>query len=863
MTHSLFMQRTIISLLLTLTTIAAMAQTFAESFEQWPGTDPFWLPAGWELRCSDTALKEPRQTWFVNYQSSIYAPAPVDGKVYAEILYCADKAQDEWIVSPAITPVEGDFLSYFVTFIPFNLFDITKYSPTEKDYTERIEVCNLRTYISMDGGEWQQINSLIDDYWTADAYEMRQNASEYVSNRKLMHDMTPYVGHSIRVAWRYTGKDGDSMFLDDIRVGRPTVKAAYTLPRASLFTPEGNVYLPDDTRVGYRNVSSLDATDFQWQDGERTTTDTHFTPTYTTGTHSLPTLTASGAGGATDSYTDPHPMLQAGGKVWASNADPTRGKEIVMDSNGKPVFGVSLDPTTRWTELFAANSLPYTAFPVSLLNGFEAPDKPYLLRGLTIQGKGTIAERSFLYVTVHRLTEEGNLSDPIAKSWLKVAEITTDKEGVMTLPFHFADPITVDDVIFVQLAGFEDGGVQTFAPLMTQTHTNIAHAYLKLYVTDGKNATDMLVPTSYLEDAEGEAYNNDFYFTLNMAYSGADDWGHEDQGEPQEITPTVTAQANAFYVRDERQLTEDMEKPIRSGFYDEANPDLLTLTLCAGNMDYSADVESTWHFVITLPRTCLGQTLKLQAGDATFVKYYDLLTHTYAATSTSGTLKVDAVGEHAYNVALTMYDHNSHLSIAANYTGEKWTDASLVFVQPNEITIGMEQVGLITSCVIEMDANDYRNITLTTDKGESALLRIPADRLTDWIWGFSVLRNDDAGSIIFRGNTYNYSSCNTASVQNAMGGNIRGYVEENEAEFEFHIYSVESEDLHNVNGFYHGPYTVAYAEGISDAPLQDTILTDTTASPADTCTYDLQGRRTTRTTRAGLYIQNRHKRLIH
>lgn len=734
----------------------ASTPSWKESFEQWDEQDMFWLPEGWTAKRTEEYLDaENPHTWAVQKQLNIYYPAPMDGKYYMTCYYNDDAEQDEWIYSPCVTPKEGEFLTYFVTLRPFFLFDQQYFDRTTETFSQLVSSADLKLYVSVDDGEWQQMQSLFDIYKEENISELYELAHDgYLSNRKMFLDMTPYVGKQVRFAFRYHGKGGETLWLDDIELTKPSLTAGYMLPEAKLYIgmtpdfkqPSGYIYLPDETPLTWMNTSSFEALTFDWtyvntsdyaQTGHSTdailkTAYTGYVPRaqQTTGQEniiSVPMLSVAGVGGLTAQFTHPVEKMLVGGKAelvgengevlktGASFCHPSKGHNVMISSAGAPYFGVGDGNKELWTRLFGVEA---EVTGVGMLVG--KPQKAWKLRGLHLQGVGNITKAYHLTVSVYPFNVYGSVeAEPVATAVIDVDNITEESDpqtGLTryTLPFVFEDVFTLDKDVIFMLDGLPQAATW-FAPLQTTEYeedVEDSHAIFKYnYVDQGETYAGMnYVSNLSVRAANGESVPcaTNFFFNFDMAYGDCDDWGHVDIVVPGPDMPDITAQNNTIVLVNaesgESLFAEGLPyKPLQCGFYDETDDEMLTLYVCIGELYeyeegpfYSDKVNDTYYIKLALPKTMVDGTEHNIGQDGVRVEYYDLLSHSWWMDATSGTVKVSENAEHVYEVDIRALDARSYIALAARYCRpEAWRFHDFNEVRPNPSQFELTKSGRV------------------------------------------------------------------------------------------------------------------------------------------------------------------------
>ena len=222
------------ALLLTATALSAGASAtdmvilLSESFEDAPAatgsdTDYQWLPTGWQ-RIATPGIT-PCYTWYAT-GAERGLPSPPDGVCYMAIGYQSTVSQDEWLITPDISEMAaGARLAYQVHYDPTVFYGFKLDNATgEIVYTDELNY-TFQVLISTDsGGSWQVLDDLAEDfkglgYGEAMAY-YDEHLSRALQRREI--DLSAYAGTTARIAFRYIGRNGASMLLDDIIVTAPS-----------------------------------------------------------------------------------------------------------------------------------------------------------------------------------------------------------------------------------------------------------------------------------------------------------------------------------------------------------------------------------------------------------------------------------------------------------------------------------------------------------------------------------------------------------------------------------------------------------------------------------------------------------------
>lgn len=503
-------------------TAATQGTTFLESFEGYTedkGTD--WIPEGWEEINAEGNVPMPEininNTWYVSESTGSMGFLPITpyGRYECFVHFSYDiedqgiKAvdQDEWLITPSITPQEGDNL-YFAAAINYgNVYNSAYFDWGTYTYSKRETVYNLIVMVSVDGGEWEELwnaeKEIVSKMTDSEIY-----AEWGLEYRDYKADLSKYTGKNIKVAFRYIrgggGFEGDSMILDQVLVGSPRPGALYKHPdgfflmgydkqmRATAPTLFGPAYI-ENTWI---NQSSTHSETFEWSTtdpediengGTVSTTDRDLIVAYPFSSVPVPELTARIAGAEDSVYVWNKTLSDEMGAVsqvihggnttvtfegddtetvlGAGNYDWARGMAAwTANEDGDYLFGKPSDQTMWSGELdgiassYTKPSAKYTISNIWLtLADFDADDD---------------AE---IQLIVHRLIDN-QMADTIATAkclGAEVEKLTIDGVGTLyNMPFALADSktgekgvIEIEDAIFVEIKGFTSDKIRSLAPL--------------------------------------------------------------------------------------------------------------------------------------------------------------------------------------------------------------------------------------------------------------------------------------------------------------------------------------------------------------------------------------------------------------
>lgn len=220
---------------------AAENATFFEGFEDWDGTTEDWIPSGWvdETKVgTDPNGASGNWTWEVN--GSAWYSNPFEGSAQAHISTAVEydfssgftmvyPDQDEWLISPAVTPKAGDKLNFMLSYSPgWTLLDSEKLAQNVYEFTGRNT--NLEVLVSTDNGaNWTKLWNAIDDdalvNYTTEELDYTLSVCPW---KCFIVNIDEYAGKSVKFAFRYVGNAGQDMALDNITVGAVTPDASYS-----------------------------------------------------------------------------------------------------------------------------------------------------------------------------------------------------------------------------------------------------------------------------------------------------------------------------------------------------------------------------------------------------------------------------------------------------------------------------------------------------------------------------------------------------------------------------------------------------------------------------------------------------------
>lgn len=554
-----------IALLCTLVfALSASAQnlTLSEGFEGWDGKTQDWLPTGWTVKKSE-GLPNYYNSWYVSGQANAYAPAVPEGKYYAEIIFTSKAEQDEWLITPSFTVKANEELAFKIGVTPFNLlnWDSKYFDWNTKTFKEKIIAADFQVLICEEEGEWTQVLSLFERYSQYDDTDLYKNYRVFDFYNESV-DLSAYIGKKVRVAFRYVGCDGDSMFLDAITVSEAPVTAAYHQDGSTLqwvYGEDFNYPLTYGVHVvspyghaRYVNDSDESATEVNWisksinNGSEQTSSEKEvfevcYKPDYSTGEfqnlYYAPTLTVAREGARSAEYMDStYPLVMVGGtaeisgyKFGVSNYrvdDDYRllGEEI--DGRiGVPRYGYAEGTDLYWTQNNSSDNIDYQHL-VGVGHRFEQPEKPIVIKGGWMHAYAEFNDNAQFQIEIFEYDVDGNLAEnPAATCTIKAKETLreySDSKGIVTIPFNFKTPYVQTQTILLVLKGFHDAdNVSYFGAYQTKKHRedqSYGYAILETKQCDGTITTDYDHAISQDEDPLGGTCFNSFLFALDAEF---------------------------------------------------------------------------------------------------------------------------------------------------------------------------------------------------------------------------------------------------------------------------------------------------------------------------------------------------------
>lgn len=547
-----------------------------ESFEDWDGVTETWVPQGWTVESYGDGELEPINKWHPSTAEGPYYPTPTDGRYYYGVFY--GENQDEWLISPEVTPGEGNNLYFDMNIEPlwfYNLepdhFDFDDYEFIGTPET----VFNVKVNVRETGGEWTTVLDMAEKFKDMTGMQMLMY-NPYESMMPFSADLSAYAGKKIQVAFQYVGSDGQTYFIDNIRIGYPALETpVYFMPFSTQywgFTRNldglnmGVAALPVFTDLMWMSNDYVGGATYTWEYNDPTDTDnwltvedddvliasydTDYSSEFTTrnNLYYLPKLTISAPGSSSATYQNPASFMQMGGKA-DFLANTSDGDKVMLNMGLVPFNRAAEDlGVYTYREEFGMPVIPIFGYD-------ENVDKfwtDYTFQGYDEEGDGvkltsilnfiysaaspTVVTAADLFAFTLGIGEnveftcgiypvsdnfEPMLDSPVASATLLGKDITMLDEGdqspdLSCLTFEFENAVVLDDTYqayVVMVSGFNNPDVDYFCPFQS-LYAPDAPLALGWIAKDITFQGETRVSYSPMSDAEGEPLYTSFAINL-------------------------------------------------------------------------------------------------------------------------------------------------------------------------------------------------------------------------------------------------------------------------------------------------------------------------------------------------------------
>lgn len=343
----------------------------------------------------------------------------------------------------------------------------------------------------------------------------------------MLVNISKYVGKNIKIAFRYYGINGESMMLDDVKVGEATPTAAATAPNAvfpiglsldgyNLSDGSGNVLnlalAPYKTSLEWTNVSpAYESCTWTYPDeeGNETTSSSKNleAPEYGFGQYGAPSLVTK-IGSKTSDAVKLYDAVQYGGSVMINHGDSYLSFDAAMyDLNrlvskkakfslaGDGVFGMGATSDATWNQLLKTEGMKVTGMGMFI----PQPAAPYTLssaNAVVYYTAGKLTDKSQLKATVYKVEDDGSFT-AMAEGYCSPSEFyKADEESNTKAIFYFEREI---DGLPTQAELFVD------YPIVIQFSADLAEGEEFDFVNAFDSAPDEVENNVYVffNDAEG------------------------------------------------------------------------------------------------------------------------------------------------------------------------------------------------------------------------------------------------------------------------------------------------------------------------------------------------------------------------
>lgn len=431
--------------------------------------------------------------------------------------------QDEWLITKAITPKTGDYLTFQLCYSPF----FTLFNESTMDFSSVNNI--LEVLVTTDDGKtWEKVWDVLDDARSYTVDELWDDGSSFVRPyHPMLVNISKYVGKNIKIAFRYYGINGESMMLDDVKVGEATPTAAATAPNAvfpiglsldgyNLNDASGNVLnlalAPYKTSLEWTNVSpAYESCTWTYPDeeGNETTSSSKNleAPEYGFGQYDAPSLVTK-IGSKTSDATKLYDAVQYGGSVMIKNGDNYLSFDAAMyDLNrlvskkakfslaSAGVFGMGATSDATWNQLLKTEGMKVTGMGMFI----PQPAAPYTLssaNAVVYYTAGKLTDKSQLKATVYKVEDDGSFT-AMAEGYCSPSEIyKADDKSYPKAVFYFEREI---DGLPTQAELFVD------YPIVIQFSANLAEGEEFDFVNAFDSAPKEVENNVYVffNDAEG------------------------------------------------------------------------------------------------------------------------------------------------------------------------------------------------------------------------------------------------------------------------------------------------------------------------------------------------------------------------
>lgn len=545
-----------------------------EGFEGWDDTTKNWIPPTWsEINSTGEAgtYGNGAFTWYVSAQNGTL-PKPVEGKYYCIIPYArvtrADKTtedlpQDEWLVTPAVTPRVNEQLSFNISYSPLYLYDMSSENInfSTMEFINRVVAATLKVYLRENGGEWKEIYD-IEPAWRD--FTLKQLFNEHFgqTSQDVVIPLTGYEGKKLEFAFRYVGLRGNTMELDKVMVDKAKLTVGYNRPAGAMYwglskgieypfydaesqQPYTMLHVPAFTPLTWTNTSSANVTTNSWVYDDGTVANvvstskdltTNYAPSRdtTAGAYGVPQLTVGADGFANASYQLPVMGIYAGGApqhggttfpLTLANVQKD-GIGLLYNSQYVPLSGYHKYSKSVWTNMIMGKNPTDSNYvaPFGFLTKLEKPQRSYAVKRVWVMAYGLINAGTKLSFAFYRCSPDNKPYAPFASAECPYDSIVTISTGgtysYYAIPFDLTGTEGGAPVIDRDAFGFVyglDSDENNVIYLLQTTSYDKADSNSQYIYMLGKKDGDMtayVMPATDILDAAGNELKSNLYMEL-------------------------------------------------------------------------------------------------------------------------------------------------------------------------------------------------------------------------------------------------------------------------------------------------------------------------------------------------------------
>ncbi|MDE6510683.1 MAG: choice-of-anchor J domain-containing protein, partial [Muribaculaceae bacterium] len=505
-----------------------------ESFEGFDPAVPGWLPEGWTVISNGDPTLEAGAQWGVDLGGFGYGvPAAPDGDYFIGIGFSESALeQDEWLILPEVKIEDSYQLKFQLYTTPLFFFETwnEEYDVIDWDNMEWLvdPVVNgdLTVQIKVGDGEWTRIWSMMDQFKNLPLEDLMM----YEQFDTYSVPLGDYAGKDVKIAFNYKAVDCNTVYLDCVSIGLPSVdNISYLPPFETLYwgfdnsadwvaLNTGIAQYPVYGPLSFMNNWTEPEATYSWRYHDPITNDwatsddedvldVTYYPDYSSeftcrnNLYYPPELIAEAKGATPGSYTMPVTYMQAGGKpeFMVTLSDGSRGLmdfgllpfNTQTDGYGitlidapsvgdmaLPIFGFNRNSNKYWLDYTLNGSEPSECDDVkmvAILNFIYAPTAPMVIDGVHVNAFGNMEDDAELKIEIIACDEDFiPMDEAIASATCKYAQMDKYESSLsyigLNIPFKFDTPVVLDNrypAYIVKLSGFNSDKVETFIPVQS------------------------------------------------------------------------------------------------------------------------------------------------------------------------------------------------------------------------------------------------------------------------------------------------------------------------------------------------------------------------------------------------------------